>query len=185
MLILRAVFWWLLVVGFALTVVLVLTSGPAEYDYAISKHKLEVIGKAIQLYRSELPTVPLSKVKTIYDVGLPPLAAILAKPGHRWSLIEGISGLQLSKREKFLHGNVLSFNQLYWTPAVEKKFGLPNIVERLHTRGERLPILADMNAGQFESYGLRPKVPIVVLRLNGIVEVVEVDGRNMSDIWRK
>lgn len=58
------------------------------YDWNASRHKLEGIGAALQLYRKHVGIKPVAERKTLSDAGLPndDVMSVLTKPGFAWSI---------------------------------------------------------------------------------------------------
>ncbi len=154
------------------------------YDYEASISKLRRIGQALQLYREEWGVKPVAERTHASDAGLPPNIEVLSSnPNAPWYVPR--ETFRVASPNEFSARSEIHFQQTYWGTELEKQLG--PMAEFLTARGERLPILVDINsASAAEFVGTRKDgINYVVLRLDGSVEVVRHRRQTKHDIlWR-
>jgi hypothetical protein len=142
--------------------------GRAEYDYALSRQKLETIGRALQLYRQEYGIKPVEDRRDFSDAGLPFYLIQLAHPNRSHPIPKDTFLMPYDVGKNYAS----SFVQLYRVPG-QPEFDVrsPLFAER----GEKLAIFVDLNMnGEAEVTGKAPSKALV-LRLDGTVDLVEVN----------
>lgn len=164
----------------ALPVLASLTSRPDEEE---SRAKLLAIGRALQLYREEHPPLPVAQRRDYRDAGLPPDMVFLTVPGHKWSLPNGWADMQVSRPLAEMADVNIHFRATYWRPEDYDKMG--DLSTLFRDRGERLIVLADPNIDRnFYNPDIRIR-RVMVLRLNGTVEIINYDATKPLDWARK
>ena len=156
-----------------------------RYDIEGSVHKLRRIGNALQLYRHfQVPGMrPIPK--DAVQAGLPRRLVDLLAPGDKWGLGEDIHAFSVAQPTRSLAKGSVHFTQLYWWPDTQRALGLPDMAERLRTRGEALPVMADFNMISSDEYRRAEQVRVVVLRLGGEVDLVEIPTNKLRELWRR
>jgi len=159
-------------------------TGQDPYDYETSIAKLKKIGQALQIYRAEYGFKPVAERKTYSDAGLPYALHVLARPGHPWSLPDGMRTFHLPDA-RYGRDWEINFSHLYWRP--EDYSALWDISANYSRRGENMPVLADFNPGcvTVTLPDEQPEGVAIVLRLDGSVEVVRYDRRVLHDLYEK
>jgi hypothetical protein len=140
-----------------------------EYDPTESIAKLTEIGRALQIYRQEYGVKPVSVRRSFSDAGLPPNIFVLAHAGHKWSLATGYQSFKLSNAV-YLRSLDSSFLLTY------RKYEEPDATLNsfFSSRGERLPILLDMNPTPRVEHA-QGRITAYALRLDGTVELIAFD----------
>ena len=165
-------------VSASLPFVVAMTRSQPEYDYALSRHKLETIGRALQLYRQEYGIKPISERRDYSDAGLPFHLRQLAHPNRTHPIPVDSFFLPWDQAE----GMASSFIQLY------RPTGEPGAQQYAHlfaSRGEKLPIFADLHMnGEAELTGKVPSKALI-LRLDGTVELVTTETYGTHQLREK
>ncbi|MEW5882710.1 MAG: hypothetical protein AB1725_00610 [Armatimonadota bacterium] len=185
---LKVISWRVLLVG---TVFAVIVAGITAfrnqnqgYDYEASFAKLRRIGQALQLYRQEWGVKPVEERMHASDAGLPPKLTVLsADPNAPWYVPRDT--FTVESPNEFSARFETHFQQSYWDAEWEKRLG--SMAEFLTARGERLPILVDINGSTAADFVAMPEggINYVILRLDGSVEVVRHRRQSKHDIlWR-
>jgi hypothetical protein len=150
-----------------------------DYDLQASIAKLRRIGAALQIYRSEFGVIPVEKRSSPADAGLPPYIELLGKqPDRPWSTPNGINDFRISSpvwpwTNMWAGGS--HFNRLYNLDDA------PIYLSFYRTRGEMLPVLADLNINRAAgSFSTGDQLRAVILRLNGTVDVVSFTNGNIQ-----
>jgi len=76
------------------------------------------------------------------------------------------------------------FTQLYWDIGTRDE-KIEDLGVVLRQRGEEFPVLADLNGLRMNDYIGQHMSKVLVLRLNGNVDLVDFDPRQKNDLWRK
>jgi len=149
-----------------------------DYTFDGSVAKLTKIGKALQLYRQESGIKPVGEWESPADAGLPPLMTILTRPGHPWSVSP--ETFKLPSAAPPHPQRKSDFAQIFLPPGVELDADSPyrDFGRTMRSRGEKLPTMGDFYLGNLPKYkDLYPRQFVLVLRLDGTVEVVEHSGK--------
>lgn len=152
----------------------------AVYDPAESEAKLRKIGAALQLYRAEFGYKPVAERNNYSDAGLPPSLPWLIQSGHPWSL--EWSDFQISDPRNVGFLPKSHFSSQYWDEGRYVRYG--DLSPWFKSRGEQLIVLTDANYAPRDTS--QQFKQLLVLRLNGTVEVVSYDKKGGPlDILRR
>jgi hypothetical protein len=158
--------------------------GVPDYDYVASIKKLERIGAALQVYRTNHAPKPVAQRSDANSAGLPSSIVHLCEKGKPWTVSEGMSAFQVKQFGRLYSATGCHFQMLYWPSKLTAQLG--DLGVYLRERGEELPILADLNMNTIEEMsGPNDQLKAVVLRLNGKVEVVTWDNMKPNDLFAK
>ncbi len=153
------------------------------YDLAAASKKLADIGEKLQLYRKTHRPLPVSERTTFRDAGLPEMLLELAKPGSPWSLPDGVATFRVKNPNELFEGTQNHFAQMYWSRETAAQIRKQDMGQWFAVRGEDLPILVDYNPSSGEQMAGADGYTVLVLRLSGKVEKVEVKG-SAKPIWQ-
>ncbi len=156
------------------------------YDYEASISKLRRIGQALQLYREEWGVKPVAERRTYSDAGLPPSFTVLSSSAYSdkpWHLDKSV--FRVASPQKPWDKSAMHFSPLYLPEMAQRVGYADRYAQALQSRGEMLPVLADLNGNSVAEYAANRDLRAVVLRLNGSVEVVEYSSTDQWDLWNR
>lgn len=166
----------------------IVSRGGAEsqdgYPYQDSRRKLEAIGRALQIYRAEqIVKAPEYRVD-FRDAGLPHSVLVLLREGQPWTVEGGQDTLLVLFPNRVTDGLKSQFTKLYWPVEQYEKWG--DLEPYFKERGEKLPILADLNMNSVEDM-VKPNAVLkaLILRLNGEVQIVEFPVQDRMALLRR
>jgi|GEM_PF-3218017 len=187
----RRLLWRTMIVGLLLVysivglrAVMSKMSYAEQYDLASSRRKLEAIGRALLIYREAHGVLPVPARVLPSDAALPPVLSRLAVPGFKWSLADELASFQVSAPSRSFMQSKVHFTQLYWDIGTRDE-KIEDLGVVLRQRGEEFPVLADLNGLRMNDYIGQHMSKVLVLRLNGNVDLVDFDPRQKNDLWRK
>jgi hypothetical protein len=145
-----------------------------------AREKLRNLGKYLAIYRRARTVLPPKDRRNYKDAGLPESLDQLVGGGKPWSLPHGTDDLRLLAMPYKPHG----------LPSVREYISIEDVchIGRLggdaaswSARGEDRPIFMIQRIVDDEVYR-KGKYPVVILRLNGKVDIVPYDSRRMLDL---
>lgn len=155
-----------------------------SYDWATARSRLERVGLAIQAYRQTQTVLPVSQRKGPADCGLPMRYAVFSETGKPWSIdpIDLRAPSTVPMPPSAPRPGLTDFTFFYRNSKLVE----PPMQSLWSSRGEDMIIIVDTNAytpQQIASGSTSNAVPILVLRLNGRVDLVVAKLGDMGELF--
>lgn len=160
----------------------------ASYDWEGSRRNLEVIGRALQMYRESNGAKPTAARHSYVDAGMPPsLITILCTPGNR--LVD--DRYLFAKESRLQPGEdraQLGSNYIFVYDDIPFALTKGDLAKIWSSRGDEIPIMLDLNMHEGEYLSPRGwkgprEVSALVLRLGGRVDVVRFRVFDYRDLF--
>lgn len=143
--------------------------------------KLARIGRALQLYRQEYGSLPVNERVDYIDAGLPfSLSVLGTDPSKNWY----VDPTNFQVPNPSVPG-LYTFRELYYRREAYGTRLLPPMGDVYKRRGEQFPVLEATDWIPEEVWQQNADVTLPVLRLDGTVEMIKRNTRNMWEVWEK